>query len=305
MKPELVILAAGMASRYGSLKQWDAIGPYGETLMDYSVQDAVNAGAGKVVFVIREENSGEFRKEIIKKHENKVNIEFAFQEISKIPDGISYPEHRVKPWGTVHALLMAEEKIHGPFMVINADDFYGYSSYSAMVNFLNDDRNKDESAMIAFPVDATLSGNGSVTRAVCSISPENYLLEVTEKHDIIKSGHKIISRETDKNIELPSDSIVSMNFWGFSPAVFPSLRKLFRKFLDDNSHNQAAEFILPEAVNMMIKLGKARIKVLHAGSRWFGITYKEDKPLVMAKIRELIREGEYPGFDIYHSHLSQ
>jgi dTDP-glucose pyrophosphorylase len=295
MKPTLVILAAGTGSRYGSFKQWDAVGPSGETLMDYSVYDALRAGAGKVVIVVDEENSREFRESVQNNIGRTIKLDFAFQDIRKIPAGIMYSNLRIKPWGTVHAMLMTEEIVHEPFIVINADDFYGFPAYIAMVNFLHNSTDPLEFGMVSYPVGSTCSGYGSVSRALCRIDSNGYLLGVDENYHIKRTGDKIISGEENRQAELDPDMPVSMNIWGFKPSVFPKIRELFRSFIEENHHSLKAELVLSEAVNCMIKSGFARVKVLCNCSQWFGITYKEDKHVVMAKIRELTNKGDYPG----------
>ncbi|MEI6749551.1 MAG: nucleotidyltransferase family protein [Bacteroidales bacterium] len=298
MKPTLLVLAAGMGSRYGGLKQIDPIGPCGETIIDYSIYDAVKAGFGKVVFVIRRDIEADFREIFLSKFANILPVEYVFQEIDKIPVGISAPALRVKPWGTGHAILMASEVIHEPFAVINADDFYGADAYKKMASFLlstADKQNENEYAMVGYLLRNTMSENGAVSRGVCKLDQNSFLENVSECTNIEFTHGSIAYREKDDVLVfLEGDSIVSMNFWGFMPAFFSNLANLFADFIQQNYHLPKAEFYIPSVVDDLIKSRSARVKVLKSADQWFGVTYKEDKPIVIQKINQLIRSGIYP-----------
>lgn len=296
MKPTLLILAAGMGSRYGGLKQLDGIGPHGETIMDYSIYDAIKAGFGKVVFVIRKSFEKEFNELIIKKFKNLIDVEVVFQDLDKIPEGYTYSPRREKPWGTNHAVLMAKDVIHEPFGVINADDFYGRESFEILSNFLQSVTDKkNEYCMIGYRVENTLSENGSVSRGICIVNENNELIDVVERTSIQEKGGAIIYLdENGREVSIPPETIVSMNMWGFTPDYFDYSLEYFKKFLEENSQNIKAEFYIPTVVNQLIHEKKIVCKVLNTPSKWFGVTYAEDKPQSVLKINELIRKGIYP-----------
>ena len=297
MKPTLLILAAGMGSRYGGLKQLDGLGPNGETIMDYSVFDAVRSGFGKVVFVIRESFEKDFREKILKKYENMVPVETVFQALENLPEGFSLPPERVKPWGTNHAVMMAKEAIREPFAVINADDFYGRASYEVLSRFLQSVENKENSyAMVGYRVSNTLSESGSVARGVCETDAESFLTSVVERTAIIRDNDgQIKFKDDDGNpVTIAETTPVSMNMWGFTPEYFRYSDEQFVDFLNKNKENPKAEFYIPSVVNQLIINGRAKVKVLDTPSKWFGVTYMEDRPSVVAKIQELINQGEYP-----------
>ena len=297
MKPALLVLAAGMGSRYGGLKQLDGLGPNGETIMDYSVFDAVRSGFGKVVFVVRESFEKDFKEKILKKYENTVPVETVFQELDKLPEGFSVHPERVKPWGTNHAVMMGKEKIREPFAVINADDFYGRASYEALFRFLQSVENKENIyAMVGYRVSNTLSEGGSVARGVCSTDSEGFLTSVVERTSIIRDSDGQIKYRDDDGIRitLAETTPVSMNMWGFTPEYFRYSDEQFVDFLNTNKENPKAEFYIPSVVNQLIVTGRTKVKVLDTPSKWFGVTYINDRPTVVAKIQELIRNGEYP-----------
>ena len=296
MKPTLLILAAGMGSRYGGLKQLDGIGPHGETIMDYSIYDAIKAGFGKVVFVIRKSFEKEFNELIIKKFKNLIDIEVVFQDLDKIPEGYTYSPRREKPWGTNHAVLMAKDVIHEPFGVINADDFYGRESFEILSNFLQSVTDKkNEYCMIGYRVGNTLSENGPVSRGICIVNEKNELINVVERTHIQEKGGTIIYLdENGREVTIPPETTVSMNMWGFTPDYFDYSLEYFKKFLEENSQNIKAEFYIPTVVNQLIHEKKIICKVLNTPSKWFGVTYAEDKPQSILKINELIRKGIYP-----------
>jgi len=297
MKPTLLILAAGMGSRYGGLKQVDPVGPNGEAIIEYSIYDAIRAGFGKVVFVIRESFADAFKESFSKKLEGKIEIEYVFQELDNIPHGIEISDERQKPWGTGHAVLVAKDVIDEPFVVINADDYYGPSSYKLTADFLNSSSEPaiPEYCMVGYELKSTLSENGYVSRGVCESDENDYLNTVVERTSIEKINGEIISKlADDKFLTLSGDEIVSMNFWGFQPSYFRFLEKHFTEFIKLNADNPTAEFYIPTVVNDLINHEQAKLKVLKSKDLWFGVTYKEDKELAVHNISRLIREGVYP-----------
>jgi len=298
-KPTLLVLAAGMGSRYGSLKQIDPIGPAGETIIDYSIYDALKAGFGKVVFVIRRDIETDFRDVFLSKFANIIPVEYVFQELDMVPDGIDVPPTRIKPWGTGHAILMAADLIHEPFAVINADDFYGADAYRKMASFLlsmTEEKQSDiEYSMVGYLLRNTMSEHGAVSRGICEISQDSLLLDVNECTNIEYSHGGIAYHDNnDAIVFLEGDTLVSMNFWGFTPSFFKHLTDQFAEFIAMNYDKPKAEFYIPTVVDKLIKTGNARVKVLKSADQWFGVTYKEDKPVVIQKINQLIRSGTYP-----------
>lgn len=297
MKPSLLILAAGIGSRYGGLKQVDRFGPSGETIVEYSIYDALRAGFGKIVLVVRKEFVNDFKELVLKKAMKKADIDFVFQEIENIPEGLSAPPDRAKPWGTGHAVLVAREKIDSPFAVINADDFYGAGSFKIMADFLIDAYNdKTENyCIVGYPLAHTLSESGHVSRGICMADKDGFLTSIVEHKKIYKEG-TIIKSQLDDNtvIEFTGNETVSMNLMGFMPSVFNYLDTQFRAFIRKNINNPSAEFYLPALVNTVIKEGKARVKLLQTSERWFGVTYKEDRPMVMSNLINLLEAGVYP-----------
>ena len=295
MKPTLFVLAAGMGSRYGGLKQIDGLGPNGETIMDYSVYDALRAGFGKVVFVIRKDFEEAFREVVISKYADKVPCEVCFQSVDKVPEGCTYNPERTKPWGTNHAVLMAKDLIREPFAVINADDFYGRESFQVLADYLKSvEGTTGKYCMVGYRVANTLSENGSVSRGVCATDENGYLTDVVERTKIEKVGDKIIYTEDGVDTEIAPNSPVSMNMWGFTPEYFDYVEKAFVEFLQARGQELKSEFYIPTLVNDMIRSGKATCKVLDTTSKWFGVTYAEDRPQVVMKINNLVREGVYP-----------
>jgi dTDP-glucose pyrophosphorylase len=295
MKPTLFVLAAGMGSRYGGLKQIDGLGPNGETIMDYSVFDAMRAGFGKVVFVIRRDFEDDFRRVVVSKYEGKVPCEICFQSVDKLPEGYTLNPERTKPWGTNHAVLMARDIIHEPFAVINADDFYGRESFQVLADFLHSVEGKQgEYCMVGYRVCNTLSENGSVSRGICSTDAEGFLTGVVERTHIEEVGQKIVFTEDGKDTVIDPMSPVSMNMWGFTPEYFRYVDEAFRAFLDAHGQELKAEFYIPTLVNDLIQAGRATCRVLDTPSRWFGVTYPEDRPQVVMKINTMIQEGIYP-----------
>ena len=295
MKPTLFVLAAGMGSRYGGLKQIDGLGPSGETIMDYSVYYALRAGFGKVVFVIRKDFEDAFRKAVISKYADKVPCEVCFQAVDKWPEGCPYNLERTKPWGTNHAVLMAKDLIREPFAVINADDFYGRESFQVLADYLKSvEGTTGKYCMVGYRVANTLSENGSVSRGVCATDENGYLTDVVERTKIEKVGDKIIYTEDGVDTEISPNSPVSMNMWGFTPEYFEYVEKAFVEFLQARGQELKSEFYIPTLVNDMIRSGEATCKVLDTTSKWFGVTYAEDRPQVVMKINNLVKEGVYP-----------
>ena len=298
MKPTLLILAAGMGSRYGSLKQMDGLGPNGEAIIDYSIYDAIRAGFGKIVFVIRHSFAEPFKEHFqAKKFGGDVEFEFVYQELEYLPEGYSVPEGRVKPWGTNHAVMMAKDVIKEPFAVINADDFYGRESYQTMADYLRSiEGTKGKYSMIGYRLENTLSDFGSVSRGVCETDENGLLTSVTERTAISRKGDKVVYAEGDAEFELDPTCPVSMNFWGFTPEYFGYSEEVFKEFLDGAlaSGNLKAEFFIPYIVDKLITRGEASVKVLDCDAKWFGVTYKEDRPFTVEKINKLIEAGVYP-----------
>lgn len=295
-KPTLFILAAGMGSRYGGLKQLDGLGPNGETIMDYSVFDALRAGFGKVVFVIRKDFDEDFRRVVLSKYEDKVPCEVCYQALENVPEGYTYNPERTKPWGTNHAILMAKDIINEPFMVINADDFYGKESFEVMAKFLNEVADKQgKYCMAGYRVGNTLSEHGSVSRGVCSTDANNFLTDVVERTSIEnKDGHVCYKDENGADVEIPFETPVSMNMWGFTPEYFAYAEEAFKAFLDKNGQGLKAEFYIPTLVNDLIVSGKATCEVLDTTAKWFGVTYADDRQMVVDKIQALVDAGVYP-----------
>lgn len=295
MKPTLFVLAAGMGSRYGGLKQIDGLGPNGETITDYNVYDALRAGFGKIVFVIRKDFEDDFRRVVLSKYEDKVPCEICFQSLDSVPAGCTYNKERTKPWGTNHAVLMGRELIHEPFAVINADDFYGRESFQVMADYLKTIVGTEgRYAMVGYRVQNTLSENGSVSRGVCSADENGFLTDIVERTSVEEKNGKIYYTENGIDHELALNTPVSMNVWGFTPEYFEVAERMFREFLAEYGQEMKKEFYIPMQVNAMIESGKATCKVLDTPSKWFGVTYSEDRPQVVMKIAELIRQGVYP-----------
>ena len=296
MKPTLFVLAAGMGSRYGGLKQLDGLGPNGETIMDYSVYDAIKAGFGKVVFVIREDFEKDFREKVLSKYEGVVPTEVVFQALDKLPEGYTCPADRTKPWGTNHAVLRGKEAIKEPFAVINADDFYGRDAFRVIAEELQrpHDR-KGDYCMVGFRVGNTMTENGSVARGVCQ-TKEGLLTSVVERTAIsYDNNHNIVFTDENGEVQtLEPNTPVSMNLWGFTPDYFDYSEREFKKFLDRDINTPKAEFFIPLCIDTLINSKEATVKVLDTDSKWFGVTYSADRPGVVEKFAELHREGVYP-----------
>jgi NDP-sugar pyrophosphorylase family protein len=294
MQPTLLILAAGMASRYGSMKQTEGFGPSGETIMEYSIYDAIRAGFGKVVFIIRKDFAEGFKNTFEPKLKGKIKTEYVYQEMSSYLNGMPIPEGRTKPWGTAHAILCAKEAIKEPFAVINADDFYGQDAFVKAAHFLNKGCNEKTYSIIGYELAKTLSEHGTVSRGVCQVDAHNNLVSIKERTKIYREGDTIVYEEEDGKHQVPFNSSVSMNFWCFHQALFPVTEKLFHQFVKANSHNIKAEFFIPLIGDEFVKTGGGTIKVIPCSSQWFGVTYKEDAPVVKASIDKLVADGEYP-----------
>lgn len=296
MKPTLFVLAAGMGSRYGGLKQLDGLGPNGETIMDYSIYDAIRGGFGKVVFVIRKDFEADFRDKILSKYTNHIPVELTFQELEKLPEGFTCPADRVKPWGTNHAVLMGKEVIDEPFAVINADDFYGRDSFAVLGAELSTMSGKvNDYCMVGYRVGNTLSESGSVARGVCGKDADDYLTTVVERTAIERIDGKVsFTDEAGEVISIEDNTPVSMNMWGFTPDYFAYSEEYFKEFLVANEGNLKSEYFIPLMVNKLVNEQTARVKVLDTTSKWFGVTYAADRQGVVDKIQALVDAGEYP-----------
>ena len=292
-QPTLLILAAGMASRYGSMKQIQGFGPGGETIMDYSIYDALRAGFGKVVFVIRQEFAQDFKDIFESKLKDLVATEYTYQELTSFTEGVAVPEERKKPWGTAHAVLCAMSAVHEPFAVINADDFYGQQAFLDSADFLINDCTETNHAIIGYDLLKTLSEYGTVNRGVCSLDEFGNLSSITERINVSQKDGKIICDDNLEPHELPRNTSVSMNFWCFHPSFFSFTQKVFREFLQKNMDDPKAEFFIPIVADRFIKEG-GTIEVIPTTSEWFGVTYKEDAEQVEKSLQELVSEGEYP-----------
>ena len=296
MKPTLLILAAGIGSRYGGLKQADSIGPSGESIIEYSIYDAIRAGFGKVVIVIRKSIEKDFKEKIAGKFEGKIKVEYAYQEIDSPIEGIDKFPERKKPWGTGHAMLVAKDLIHEPFLVINADDFYGYTAFQKMSDFLSRRCTAKQCGMVGYLLKNTLSENGSVSRGVCEVDENDHLTGVTERTKILRDDldQQIYYYEEDRQTNLPDNTIVSMNFWGFHPTVFEMARKMFVDFVKENFDNPTSEFYIPKIANAFIEQKHGDLTVMTTRDQWYGVTYQEDKQTVQNAFWALTTIGAYP-----------
>ena len=293
----LVIMAAGMGSRFGGLKQVEPVGPNGEFILDYSIFDAIRAGYKKIVFIIKEENYDLFRETVGKRIESKIDVEYAFQRIENVPSFVNIPKDRVKPWGTSHAILSAKDKVTGPFIVINADDFYGLDPFVKVKEYFNNNKNENDYAVVGYQTVNTLTENGSVKRGVCKKDDNNKLVSLIES-SIERKDDKIIATPLNENIkpfEVSEDTLVSMNFWGFNDNFFKYLEEEQDIFFKENENNlNKCEFLLPDSVFKRIEEGKVTVDVLDTDEKWFGVTYKEDKKDLVDAINKMIDEGKYP-----------
>lgn len=294
-KPTLVILAAGMGSRYGGMKQIDGVGNHGEPIIEFSIYDAYKAGFEKVVLIIRREHEELFKKALTDRVSKTMKVEFAYQDMDNIPEGIKVPEGREKPWGTTHALLACKGVVNEPFAIINADDFYGRNAYEEIYKYLTTEIKDDEYAMVGYPCKNTLTDNGTVTRGICE-ETNGYLSSIVEIQKIAKKDGKAIYEDNGEWKELADDALVSMNFWGFTPKIFDETEGLLKEFLENNieKNPMKCEHVIPTAVGDLVKKDVCKVKMLSSKDQWFGVTYKEDKPYVVAKIQEMKDQGLYP-----------
>ena len=298
-KPTLVILAAGMGSRYGGLKQIDTVGNNGESIIDFSIYDAKEAGFEKVVLIIRKEHEEAFRKCLTDKVSKHMEVEFAYQDMYDIPEGIKVPEGREKPWGTTHALLACRNIVKGPFAICNADDFYGKDAYRVIYNYLKNEISDDNYGMVGYLCNNTLTDNGTVTRGVCE-NTDGYLSKIVEVQKIARKDGKPVYEDNGEWKELDPNTLVSMNFWGFTPKIFEECEVLFKDFIGEavKENPMKCEHVIPTAIGTIVKENKCKVKMLSSKDEWFGVTYKEDKPSVVAKIQKMKDDGIYP-FDLW------
>jgi UTP-glucose-1-phosphate uridylyltransferase len=294
MKPTLVIMAAGMASRYGSMKQIQQFGPSGETIMDYSIYDAIKAGFGKVVFIIRKDFAEDFKNIFDPKLDGKIAVEYVYQELDAFVGTHDIPKERKKPWGTAHAILCAHNAVDGPFAVINADDFYGTDAFVKANDFLVVECNERTYGIVAYNLNNTLSEHGSVSRGVIEVGSNNELLSINERLKIYRENGQIINEEEEIKTLIPEEAKASMNFWCFHPSIFPFIREEFENFLGRSINDPKAEFLIPFVADQFIKSGRGIIKVIPTAAPWFGVTYKEDAPIVQRSLDALIEKQAYP-----------
>jgi choline kinase len=295
MKPALVVMAAGMGSRYGGLKQIDPVGPNGEIIIDYSVYDALRAGFGSVVFVIKREIEEAFREKIGKSIEHLVDVQYAFQELDDLPAGFVVPPGRVKPWGTAHAVLTARNHIEGPFAVINGDDFYGRQSFEAIADFLSSpEMTANRFAMVGYPIENTVTEHGYVARGICQLDDEDNLVSIVERLRVAHNEGEIFYHENESQTPISKDALASMNLWGFSERFMQDLEAGLPSFLHNAKNLETAEYLLPSVVHDLLRANEVTVRVLRTSDRWFGVTYKEDKPFVKDAIARLVTEGQYP-----------
>ena len=295
-KPTLVILAAGMGSRYGGLKQMDAFGPNGEAIIDYSIYDAIRAGFGKIVFIIRERFKKDFINFFKGKFDNQIEVEYVMQELDILPDGYKCPESREKPWGTAHAVWVAKDVVDGPFAVINADDYYGIDAYETLVQFLTSKNEVEEYGVVGYYLENTLSDHGTVNRGICEGSDDGYLENVEEivKIHRLENGDITYPDQKEGSKSLTNETLVSMNMWAFHPSYFNFFVKYFSAFLNERINEEKSEYFIPTLVDTLIRSGERKVKILTSEDEWFGVTYQEDKPIVMKRLLSLIESGKYP-----------
>lgn len=295
MKPTLLVLAAGMGSRYGGNKQLDEVGPSGETIIDYSIYDAIRAGFGKIVFVIRRDIEEQVKERFVSRLKGKIEVDYVFQEITDLPEGVKVNPERSKPWGTSHAILVASDKINEPFGVINADDYYGVESFRILRDFLINDKDPNCYCIVGYKMKNTLSEHGHVNRGVCRTNDEGLLVNIVETRQLEKTPDGAQAPGPGGTIQkFTGDEIVSMNLWGFKPSCFTFLGREFREFIDKHGMDLKSELDIPTSVDKFVKSGEIKIKILMSNERWFGVTYREDKPMVVESIREMVRRGVYP-----------
>lgn len=296
MKPSLVVLAAGMGSRYGGNKQLDQVGPSGETIIDYSIYDAIRAGFGKIIFVIRHDIEDQVKERFVNRLKGKIDVDYVFQEITNLPEGVSVNPERSKPWGTSHAILVTKDKVHEPFGVINSDDYYGVDSFKILYDFLVNDKKDNCFSIVGYKLENTLSEHGDVNRGVCSVSKDDYLEHIVETRKIGKTttGIKAPNPEGGEDLLFTGDEVVSMNLWGFKPSCFKFLNEEFTEFIHKYGQELKSELDIPTSVDRFVKNGEMKIKILHTDEKWFGVTYKDDKPFVVNSLRSMVDKGIYP-----------
>jgi hypothetical protein len=295
MKPTLLVLAAGMGTRYGGNKQLDEVGPSGETIIDYSIYDAIRAGFGKIVFVIRRDIEEQVKERFVERLKDRIVVDYVFQEITNLPEGVKVSPERQKPWGTSHAILVTRNKIHEPFGVINSDDYYGVESFTILRDFLINDKEPNCYSIVGYKLGNTLSEHGDVNRGVCKVGNDGLLQEIVETRKISKTHNGAIAPGPDgTEIKFTGNEIVSMNLWGFKPSCYDFLGKEFMNFINKSGLDLKSELDIPSSVDKFVKNGEIKIKVLMSNERWFGVTYREDKPFVVESIKKMIREGIYP-----------
>jgi len=295
MKPTLLVLAAGMGTRYGGNKQLDEVGPSGETIIDYSIYDAIRAGFGKIVFVIRRDIEEQVKERFVEKLQGKIEIDYVFQEITNIPEGVKVSSDRQKPWGTSHAILVTRQKIKEPFGVINADDYYGVDSFGILRDFLLNDKDPNSYCIVGYKLGNTLSEHGHVNRGVCQVGSDGLLKKIVETRQIEKTRDGAVAPGPDgKPVHFTGNEIVSMNLWGFKPSCYDFLGKEFRNFINENGMELKSELDIPTSIDKFVKSGEIKIKILMTNERWFGVTYRDDKPFVVESLKKMIRKGIYP-----------
>jgi dTDP-glucose pyrophosphorylase len=295
MKPTLLVLAAGMGTRYGGNKQLDEVGPSGETIIDYSIYDSIRAGFGKIIFVIRHDIEEQVKERFVERLQGKIDVDYVFQEITNLPEGVKVSPERQKPWGTSHAILVTRDKIQEPFGVINADDYYGFESFKILKDFLVNDKDPVSYCIVGYKLGNTLSEHGHVNRGVCQADEDGILKKIVETRQIEKTKNGALAPGPDgKPLHFTGNEIVSMNLWGFKPSCYDFLAKEFRNFIDKHGMDPKSELDIPTSVDKFVKNGEIKIKVLMSNERWFGVTYREDKPLVVESIKKMIRKGIYP-----------
>lgn len=295
MKPTLLVLAAGMGTRYGGNKQLDEVGPSGETIIDYSIYDAIRAGFGRIVFVIRRDIEEQVKERFVEKLNGKIEIDYVFQEITNLPEGVKVSPERQKPWGTSHAILVTKDKIKEPFGVINADDYYGVDSFRILRDFLVDDQDVNSYCIVGYKLGNTLSDHGHVNRGICQVDKDGFLKNIVETRQIEKTRDGATAPGVDgKLLHFTGNEIVSMNLWGFKPSCYDFLGREFRSFIDNYGLDLKSELDIPTSVDKFVKNGEITIKILMSNERWFGVTYREDKPFVVESIKKMIRNGVYP-----------
>jgi hypothetical protein len=295
MKPTLLVLAAGMGSRYGGNKQLDQVGPSGETIIDYSIYDAIRAGFGKIVFVIRRDIEDQVKERFVTKLKGKIEVDYVFQEITNLPEGVKVSPERQKPWGTSHAILVTQSRISEPFGVINADDYYGVESFGILRDFLVNDKDPNNYCIVGYKLGNTLSEHGHVNRGVCGVGADGLLEKIIETRQIAKSSDGAVAPGPDgKIIHFTGNEVVSMNLWGFKPSCYNFLGEEFRNFINRSGMDPKSELDIPTSVDKFVKNGRITIRILETNAKWFGVTYREDKPYVVESINRMIKEGIYP-----------